>query len=267
MLNELKEQVWQANLQLVKEGLVVQTWGNASGIDRASDAVVIKPSGLSYDAMKPEDMVVVSLESGRVLEGNFKPSSDTPTHLVLYRAFADIGGIAHTHSLCATAWAQARCDLPALGTTHADYFRGAIPCTRLLREKEIRSDYEEYTGNVIVERFIRLDPAEIPGILVASHGPFTWGATPALAVRNAVVLEHVARLASETLRINYSINSMQRSLLDRHFTRKHGTDAYYGQRGQGPPGQDQGSQGQSGSGQPKRGALLQPWSSKGFHFK
>jgi L-ribulose-5-phosphate 4-epimerase len=258
MLNELKEQVWRANLRLVKEGLVIQTWGNASGVDRASEAVVIKPSGLSYEAMKPQDMVVVSLETGKVLEGNLKPSSDAPTHLVMYRAFTNIGGIVHTHSLCATAWAQARCDIPALGTTHADYFRGAIPCTRLLREKEIRNEYEEYTGNVIVERFVRLDPGDIPGVLVASHGPFTWGPTVADAVQNAVVLEQVAKLASETLRINYSINSMQRSLLERHFARKHGADSYYGQNGQGPANPGQPKPGQSG-------ALLRPWATKGFY--
>ena len=258
MLNELKEQVWRANLQLVKEGLVIQTWGNASGIDRASRAVVIKPSGVSYDDLKAEQMVVVSLDTGKVLEGELKPSSDTPTHLVLYRSFAGIGGVVHTHSFCATAWAQARCDIPALGTTHADYFHGAIPCTRLLREKEIRSDYEENTGNVIVERFVRLEPNEIPGVLVASHGPFTWGPTVKDAVENAAVLEHLAKLASETLRINYSINSMQRSLLERHFTRKHGDDAYYGQT---PPNPSQPGQGQPPT-MSHPGYLLRPWASK-----
>jgi L-ribulose-5-phosphate 4-epimerase len=229
MLKDLKDQVWQANLQLVREGLVLETWGNASGIDRASGCVVIKPSGVAYESLRPRDMVVVSLDNGKVVEGKFKPSSDTPTHLVLYRAFAHIGGIVHTHSFCATAWAQARRGLPALGTTHADYFHGAIPCTRPLRPKEIRADYEVATGEVIVERFVKENPDEIPGVLVAGHGPFTWGPTAQAAVRNAVVLEHLAKLAGETLRLNGSLGPMSRELLDRHYYRKHGTGAYYGQ--------------------------------------
>lgn len=229
MLDELKKQVCQANLALVKEGLVVQTFGNASGIDRARGLVVIKPSGVAYDQMRPEQMVVVALDSGQVVDGRLNPSSDTPTHLVLYRAFADIGGIVHTHSLFATAWAQSGRDLPALGTTHADYFRGPVPCTRLLTAAEIKSGYEANTGHVIVEAFTHRAPLNCPAVLVASHGPFTWGKTAAEAVHNAVILEHLARLASETLRIFPSVEPMQRVLMEKHFNRKHGPGAYYGQ--------------------------------------
>jgi L-ribulose-5-phosphate 4-epimerase len=230
MLNDLKQQVCEANLALVRAGLVVQTFGNVSGIDRASDRVVIKPSGVSYDAMKPEHMVVVALDTGKVLEGNLRPSSDTPTHLVLYRAFKQIGGIVHTHSLYATAWAQATRDIPALGTTHADYFHGPIPCTRPMTPKEIKSAYEENTGHVIVERFKKLDPDHFPGAIVASHGPFAWGKDADEAVHHAVVLEYLARLASETLRIAPRTPPMPRALLDKHFLRKHGPSAYYGQK-------------------------------------
>lgn len=229
MLEVLKEQVCQANLELVREGLVVQTFGNASGIDRASGCVVIKPSGVAYDAMRPEHMVVVALESAQVVEGNLKPSSDTPTHLVLYRAFPDIGGVVHTHSFQATAWAQARRELPALGTTHADYWHGPVPCTRLMTAAEIRGDYEANTGHVIVERFTDIDPLARPGVLVASHGPFAWGRTVADAVHHAVLLEYLARLASATLHVQPAVESMQPALLDRHFLRKHGPGAYYGQ--------------------------------------
>jgi len=229
MLDALKRQVCEANLALVREGLVIQTFGNVSGIDRASGHVVIKPSGVAYDAMKPEQMVVVSLDSGQVVEGGLRPSSDTPTHLVLYRAFPQIGGIVHTHSLYATAWAQARRDIPALGTTHADYFHGPIPCTRPMRPKEIRSAYEENTGHVIVERFKKLDPGHFPGVIVASHGPFAWGRDAADAVHQAVILEYLARLASETLRIAPRVSAMPRVLLEKHFLRKHGPRAYYGQ--------------------------------------
>ncbi|HTS18638.1 MAG TPA: L-ribulose-5-phosphate 4-epimerase [Verrucomicrobiae bacterium] len=229
MLEQLKQTVCDANRQLVREGLVVQTWGNVSGVDRASGYLVIKPSGVSYETMAPEHMVVVSLETGRVVEGDLRPSSDTPTHRVLYRAFREIGGIVHTHSLYATAWAQARRDLPALGTTHADYFHGPVPCTRLLTAREIKGDYEANTGRVIVERFKKIDPLHFPGVLVASHAPFAWGETVEKAVENAVVLEHLARLASETLRIKPSAGSMQRPLVDKHFLRKHGRTAYYGQ--------------------------------------
>lgn len=229
MLEELKEQVCAANLDLVREGLVIQTWGNVSGIARESGLVVIKPSGVPYDVMKPAHMVVVALDDGRVVEGALKPSSDTPTHLVLYRAFAHVGGIVHTHSLFATAWAQARRDLPAFGTTHADYFGGAVPCTRPMRDEEIRAAYEANTGAVIVERFHGVDPLAFPGVLVASHGPFAWGRTVSKAVENSCVLEHLAKLASETLRINPGIEPMQEVLLDKHFSRKHGPAAYYGQ--------------------------------------
>jgi L-ribulose-5-phosphate 4-epimerase len=230
MLEKLKAEVCKANLDLVAEGLVIQTWGNVSGIDRVSGNVVIKPSGVSYDGMKPEHMVVVSLNTGKVVEGKLKPSSDTPTHLVLYRAFKGIGGIVHTHSLYATAWAQARKEIPALGTTHADYFCGSIPCTRAMSPKEIKSDYELNTGKVIVERFRKLDPVEMPAVLVASHAPFVWGPTVEKAVQNAVVLEYVARLVNETLRADARIRPMQQALLDKHFLRKHGPGAYYGQK-------------------------------------
>jgi L-ribulose-5-phosphate 4-epimerase len=228
-VDRLKREVWKANLDLVEKGLVIETWGNASGIDRERGLVVIKPSGVPYERMRPGDMVVVSLETGEVVDGRLKPSSDTPTHLVLYRAFAAIGGVAHTHSLHATAWAQARKDLPAYGTTQADYWHGLVPCTRLLRAEEIATDYEARTGDVIVERFQGLDPLAYPAVLVASHGPFTWGKDVEEAVHNAGVLEFVARLAAETLRINPAAAPMQLELTDKHFLRKHGPDAYYGQ--------------------------------------
>jgi L-ribulose-5-phosphate 4-epimerase len=230
MLEELKKQVCHANLQLVAEGLVIHTWGNVSGIDRAGGRMVIKPSGVPYAVMKPAHMVVVSLESGKVLEGAANPSSDTPTHLVLYRAFKEIGGIVHTHSLFGTVWAQARREIPALGTTHADYFNGPIPCTRLMRPAEIKRDYEANTGRVIVERFAKLNPLECPGVLVASHAPFAWGKSVKDAVHNAVVLEQVARMASETLHVNPRVKPMQSVLLEKHYSRKHGPGAYYGQR-------------------------------------
>jgi len=230
MLEELKKQVCQANLDLVKEGLVVQTWGNVSGVDRASGHLVIKPSGVPYDGLAPEQMVVVSLATGRVVEGRLKPSSDTPTHRVLYRAFQEIGGVAHTHSLFATAWAQARRGIPSYGTTQADYWHGDVPCTRLLTAEEIKTDYEANTGHVIIETFQHLDPAHHSAVLVASHGPFTWGQSARQAVENAVVLEFVARLAVETLRINPKVKPMQRVLLAKHFFRKHGPGAYYGQK-------------------------------------
>ena len=229
MLERLKREVCRANLDLVQAGLVVETWGNASGIDRQRGLVVIKPSGVPYEVMTPRHMVVVSLESGKLVEGRFKPSSDTPTHLVLYRAFAGIGAVVHTHSLYATAWAQAKKDLPSYGTTQADYCYGDVPCTRLLTTAEIRSDYEVNTGHVIVERFRKLDPLQHPAVLVASHGPFAWGKSVTDAVHNAIVLEFLARLASETLRLNPKLKPMQPALLDKHFLRKHGPHAYYGQ--------------------------------------
>jgi L-ribulose-5-phosphate 4-epimerase len=230
MLEELKAKVCQANLDLVAEGLVIQTWGNASAVDREHDLVVIKPSGVAYAGLRPEQMVVVSLETGRVVDGQLKPSSDTPTHLVLYRAFKDIGGVVHTHSLYATAWAQARKAIPAYGTTQADYWHGEVPCTRTLTPKEIEGDYEENTGGVIVETFQELNPLEHPAVLVASHGPFAWGRDVEEAVHNAVVLEFIARLAGETLRLNPKTKPMPSVLLGKHFLRKHGPNAQYGQK-------------------------------------
>ena len=232
MLEELKAGVCRANLDLVAEGLVIQTWGNASAVDRARGLMVIKPSGVPYSEMKPEHMVVVSLADGKVVEGNLKPSSDTATHLVLYRAFAGIGGVVHTHSLFATAWAQACKPLLAYGTTQADYWYGDVPCTRKLTASEIKNDYEANTGKVIVETFkkLKFDPLHHPAVLVASHGPFTWGKDIDGAVHNASVLEYIARLNSETLRISPRIKPMQSVLLDKHFLRKHGPGAYYGQK-------------------------------------
>ena len=230
MLEQLKAQVCKANLDLVVKGLVIETWGNASGLDRERGLMVIKPSGVPYDGMKPKHMVVVSLKTGKVVEGNLKPSSDTDTHLVLYRAFPKIGGVVHTHSLFATAWAQAQRGLPSYGTTQADYWYGDVPCTRLLTPGEIKSDYEANTGKIIVETFKKLDPMQHPAVLVASHGPFTWGKDVADAVHNAGVLEFIAHLASETLRINPKLKPMQSVLLDKHFLRKHGSKATYGQK-------------------------------------
>ena len=230
MLERLKQEVCQANLDLVREGLVVQTWGDASGIDRQRGLVVIKPSGVSYAQMKPAQMVVVSLETGKVVSGKLRPSSDTPTHLEVYRAFPKIGGVVHTHSLYATSWAQACRGLPAYGTTQADYWYGDVPCTRKMKPAEIKQDYEANTGEVIVETFKNLDPMQHPAVLVASHGPFTWGKDAHDAVHNAVVLEFIARLNSETLRINPKTPPMQSVLLDKHFLRKHGPQAYYGQK-------------------------------------
>lgn len=230
MLEKLKAEVCKANLDLVAEGLVIQTWGNASGIDRERGLVVIKPSGVAYDGMTPGHMVVVSLKTGRVVAGKLKPSSDTPTHLVLYRAFPKIGGIVHTHSLYASAWAQARRKIPAYGTTQADYWFGEVPCTRALTPREIRSDYEANTGRVIVETFRKSNPLEQPAVLVAGHGPFAWGRDVAEAVHNAGVLEFIAWLAGETLRLNPKTKPIPPALLGKHFLRKHGTKAYYGQK-------------------------------------
>lgn len=230
MLNELKRQVLAANLSLPAYGLVTFTWGNVSAIDRQSGLVVIKPSGIAYEAMTLEDLVVVDLE-GKVCEGHRKPSSDTATHLALYRAFADIGGVVHTHSRNATIWAQAGQPIPALGTTHADYFYGDIPCTRPMSEAEIAGDYEGETGKVIIETFNQAgrDPQQVPGVLVYSHGPFAWGKSAADAVHNAVVLEEVAIMAMATRQLAPAIAPMQPELLDKHFLRKHGKHAYYGQ--------------------------------------
>lgn len=230
MLEELKDRVCRANLRLVTEGLVMQTWGNVSGLDRKGGFVVIKPSGVPYDEMSPSHMVVVSLETGAVVESDLNPSSDTPTHCELYRAFPDIGGAVHAHSLYATAWAQARREIPCLGTTHADFCHGPVPCTRPLRKEEIERDYEINTGKVIVERFASLDPQSISAVLVAEHGPFAWGASADEAVTSAVTLEQVARIASETLKIDPTAGPISRELLEKHYLRKHGPDAYYGQR-------------------------------------
>jgi L-ribulose-5-phosphate 4-epimerase len=229
MLESLKKAVCQANLDLVKEGLVVQTWGNASGLDRARGLMVIKPSGVSYSVLQPAHMVVVSLDSGKVMEGKLKPSSDTETHLELYRAFSGIAGIAHTHSLHATAWAQTGQSIPALGTTQADYFHGEIPCTRRMTPAEIKTDYELNTGRVIVERLKGLDPLHHPAALVANHGPFAWGVDAADAVHNAVVLEFLAHLAGQTIHLKADAPLMQHELRDKHFFRKHGPTATYGQ--------------------------------------
>lgn len=228
MLEQLKREVLEANLDLPKYGMVTFTWGNVSGIDRENGLVVIKPSGVPYEQMKWEDLVVVDLD-GNVVEGKLKPSSDTPTHLVLYKAFAKIGGIVHTHSPWATSWAQAGRGIPALGTTQADYFYGEIPCTRDMTEVEIKGAYELETGNVIVERFKDLDPNMIPGVLVKSHAPFAWGKNAHDAVHNAVVLEEVAKMALHTYALNPNARPMDQTLLDRHFLRKHGANAYYGQ--------------------------------------
>lgn len=228
MLEDLKQKVFQANLDLVKHGLVIFTWGNVSGIDRESGLVVIKPSGVDYDTMKVSDMVVVDLD-GNVVEGDLRPSSDTPTHLALYKAFPEIGGVVHTHSTYATAWAQAGIDLLNIGTTHADYFHQAIPCTADMTEAEVKGEYELETGNVIIERFKGMNPVHTPGVLVKNHGPFAWGKDPHDAVHNAVVMEQVAKMAS----IAYSVNpnlTMNPLLIEKHFNRKHGPNAYYGQK-------------------------------------
>ena len=227
MLEALKEKVFRANLDLVKHGLVIFTWGNVSAIDRESGLVVIKPSGVSYDEMKAEQMVVVDLE-GKVVEGKLKPSSDTATHVVLYKAFPEIGGIVHTHSTYATAWAQAGCDIPNIGTTHADYFAQDIPCTRTMTQAEVEGAYELETGNVIVERFKGINPRHVPGALVCNHGPFSWGEDAHDAVHNAVVMEQCAKMASIAFAANPGLQ-MNPHLIKKHFFRKHGPGAYYGQ--------------------------------------
>lgn len=229
MLEELKEQVCRANLLLPEHGLVTFTWGNVSGIDRKTGLVVIKPSGVSYDAMQAGDMVVVDLETGAVVEGRLKPSSDTPTHLELFKAFPNIGGIVHTHSRWATTFAQAGRSLMALGTTHADYFYGEIPCTPKMTAAEIAGEYEKDTGTVIIETFRDKDPDAIPAVLVHSHGPFAWGVDAMNAVHNAVVLEEVAFMNFHAMMLEPKISPMQQELLDKHYLRKHGANAYYGQ--------------------------------------
>ena len=228
MLEALKEKVFRANLDLVKHGLVIFTWGNVSAIDRENNLVVIKPSGVSYETMVAADMVVVDLD-GNIVEGGLRPSSDMPTHLMLYKAFSEIGGIVHTHSTYATAWAQAGRDIPNIGTTHADYFHDAIPCTAEMSRAEVEGNYEKETGRVIVRFFKEIDPVHTPGVLVRNHGPFAWGRDAADAVHNAVVLEQVAKMAYLSYQINPAL-TMNPLLVEKHFNRKHGPNAYYGQK-------------------------------------
>jgi len=232
MLDKLKKEVWQANLDLVRYGLVILTFGNASGIDRKKGFVVIKPSGVSYDGMKPSDMVVIGLD-GKVAEGTLNPSSDTPTHLALYRAFPGAGGIVHVHSEYATMFAQAAKEIPCLGTTHADHFHGPVPVTRLLTKREVAADYEGNTGRVIVERFAGLDAIGTPAVLVAGHGPFAWGKTPGEAARNALVLERTAKTALGTLTLDPGTRRLPGYIVEKHFQRKHGPHATYGQKKEG----------------------------------
>ncbi|MFI5059656.1 MAG: L-ribulose-5-phosphate 4-epimerase AraD [Candidatus Acidiferrales bacterium] len=228
-LKNLREQVLEANLELVRRGMVLYTFGNASGISREQGLVVIKPSGVPYETMKPEDLVVVDLQ-GNIVEGTLRPSSDLPTHLVLYKAFPAIGGVAHTHSRAATSWAQARRAIPCFGTTHADYFHGPIPVTKPMKPAEIRKDYELNTGLAIVRCIGKRDPLHTPGVLVAEHAPFCWGATPAEAAHNAVVVEEIAALALQTLAANHKARPIDKALREKHFFRKHGNTAYYGQK-------------------------------------
>jgi L-ribulose-5-phosphate 4-epimerase len=228
MLESLRAEVYEANMEVVRRGLVLYTFGNASGISRGENLVAIKPSGVPYETLRPEHLVISDLE-GRIVEGDLKPSSDLPTHLALYRAFAAIGGVVHTHSRYATAWAQAGREIPCLGTTHADYFHGPVPVTEVMQPHEIESMYERNTGQVIVRRFAGMDPLSKPGVLVAGHAPFSWGRTPAEAAHNAVVLEEIACLAYHALNINPAAASLSDSLRDKHFLRKHGPKKYYGQ--------------------------------------
>ena len=230
-LQALKEKVFEANQNLVKHGLVIHTWGNASGIDRESGTVVIKPSGVDYSIMTMEDMVIVDLESGDVINSNLRPSSDLLTHLELYKAFPEIGGVVHVHSTYAVAWAQAECEIPCFGTTHADYFYGAIPVTRGLTVSEIEDSYEKNTGHVIVDLFRdrHLSEKEVPGVLVAKHGPFTWGGDVLEAERNALFLEEIAKMGHLSQQLNPTLNSLPSHILTKHYSRKHGADAYYGQ--------------------------------------
>ncbi len=230
--DELKQRVYQTNMDLQKSGLVVLTWGNASGADRAAGVMAIKPSGVAYDVLQPADIVVLEIDTGKVVDGTARPSSDTPTHLHLYQQFPNLGGVVHTHSTYGTCFAQAGRDIPCLGTTHADNFYGDIPCTRAMTPAEINTDYELNTGKVIVERFVkaRIDPDQIPGVLVASHAPFAWGSTPEKAVENAIVLEFTAQMALHSLALNPGVKPISKTLLDKHFLRKHGPGAYYGQK-------------------------------------
>lgn len=230
MLEELKAQVYAANMELPRRGLVTYTWGNVSGLDKARRLMVIKPSGVDYNTMTPEQLVVMDL-NGKIIEGSLRPSSDAKTHLTLYRAFPELGGIVHTHSACAVAWAQAGADIPCYGTTHADYFYGSVPCTRTLTKQELDEDYEANTGKVIVETFrtCQLDPISIPGVICANHGPFTWGKDAAQAVYHAVVLEEVAKMALMTHMLKPGVHEAPQYLIDKHYFRKHGKSAYYGQ--------------------------------------
>lgn len=228
MLEKLKEEVYRANMELQEKGLIIYTWGNVSGIDKEKQLIVIKPSGVNYDNLKAEDMVVVDF-NGKVIEGRYKPSSDTPTHIELYKKYPQIGGVVHTHSTWAVAFAQAGMDIPAFGTTHADYFFGDILCTRELTEDEINIDYEKNTGKVIIETIGDNNPMEVPAIVVKNHGPFAWGKTPDGAVYNAVVLEKVAEMAYKTMTLNPKVNRVSQYLLNKHYYRKHGANAYYGQ--------------------------------------
>ncbi|SEI80670.1 L-ribulose-5-phosphate 4-epimerase [Propionispira arboris] len=229
MLEELKQKVYEANMMLPEYKMVTFTWGNVSAIDETRKLIVIKPSGVEYNKMKAEDMVVVDLE-GNIIEGELNPSSDTATHIELYKACASIGGIVHTHSRYATSWAQARMSIPALGTTHADDFYGAIPCTRAMTNEEIQGDYEKETGKVIIETMGQRMMEEVPGVIVYSHGPFAWGPDPIAAVKKAVVLEEVAFMAYQAMTLNPSLLPMQQTLLDKHYLRKHGANSYYGQK-------------------------------------
>lgn len=231
MLEKLREEVYRANMELPERGLVVYTWGNVSGIDRASGLVVIKPSGVEYDELKPSNLVIVDLNN-KVVEGELNPSSDTKTHVELYKSFPEVGGIVHTHSSHAVGWAQAGQDIPCYGTTHADYFYGSVPCTRNLTSEEVESDYELNTGKVIVETFNarKLDPLAVPGVICKSHGPFTWGKNAAQAVYHAVVLEELAKMAMFTVTIDAASSPAPQYVLDKHYLRKHGANAYYGQK-------------------------------------
>lgn len=229
MLEKLKKEVFQANIDLVRHGLVTRTWGNVSGIDRSGSCVVIKPSGVEYEAMTVEDMVVLDME-GKIIEGRLRPSSDAPTHLILYRAFSNIGGIVHTHSACATMFAQACREIPCLGTTHADHFSGPVPVTRFLTKKEVLKGYEEETGAVIVERFARMNPEHTPAVLVAGHAPFVWGKDATDAVRNSLILERVAQIAIGTFQLRPDAKAIPSYIQDKHYQRKHGPKAYYGQK-------------------------------------